>query len=89
MTPTVVPPIDPEEEIDFMHIDEKDFFALNRTELIRHFEVEGYVVFPAILDSATIARLHQELADAEMEHTNYSGTTNGFFGGCSVLTAFF
>jgi len=72
MTPTVVPPIDPEEEIDFMHIDEKDFFALNRTELIRHFEVEGYVVFPAILDSATIARLHKELTDAEMAHTSYS-----------------
>lgn len=67
-----VPSIDPEEEIDFMHIDETDFGAMARSAQIRHLEVEGYIVFPEILDADGIARIKRELADAEMGHTSYS-----------------
>ena len=66
MNQTLVPSIDPEEEIGFMNIDETDFSSMNRAEQIRHFEVEGYVVFPAILNPDEIARLKSELTDAEM-----------------------
>ena len=43
-TQTPIPPIDPEEEIGFMNIDETDFSSMNRAEQIRHLEVEGYLV---------------------------------------------
>ena len=72
MNQTLVPSIDPEEEIGFMNIDETDFSSMSRAEQIRHFEVEGYVVFPAILNPDEIARLKSELTDAEMSHTSYS-----------------
>src|SRR5205814_473203 len=72
MNKTLVPPINPEDEIPFMNIDTTDFSAMGRAEKIRHFEVEGYVVFPAILKPDVIARLKSELADAEMSHTSYS-----------------
>ena len=72
MTQMPVPRIDPDEEIDFMNVDDTDFSSLSRAEQIRRFEVEGYVVFPSILPPAMIARLKSELADAEMSHTSYS-----------------
>lgn len=72
MNQVTVPPINPEEEIGFMHIDRTDFASLSRAAQIRHFEVEGYVVFPAILTPDVIARLKSELAAAEMSHTSYS-----------------
>ena len=58
--------INPEEEIPFMNIDETDFTSMGRAEQIRHLEVEGFVVFPAILNSSVIASLKSGLADAEM-----------------------
>ena len=67
-----VPPIPPEEEIHFMHIDETDFSSMSRAEQIRHLEVEGYVAFPSILTTDIVARIKRELADAEMFHTSYS-----------------
>ncbi len=67
-----VPPIPPEEEIRFMHIDETDFSSMSRAEQIRHLEVEGYVAFPSILRPDIIARIKSELADAEMLPTSYS-----------------
>ena len=67
-----VPPIKPEEEINFMNVDKTDFSCQSRAEQIRHFEVEGYVVFPEILKPDLIARLKSELADVEMAHTSYS-----------------
>ena len=67
-----VPPIPPEEEIRFMHIDETDFSSMSRAEQIRHLEVEGYVAFPSILRPDIIARIKSELADAEMRPTSYS-----------------
>ena len=72
MKQTKVPAIDPEEEIDFMNIDEMDFGSLSRPEQIRHLEVEGYIVLPEILDADRITRIKRELVDAEMGHTSYS-----------------
>lgn len=72
MNQTQVSPIDPKEEIGFMNIDRTDFRGMSRAEQIRHFEVEGYVVFPSILSADTIAGLKAELAAAEMGHTSYS-----------------
>lgn len=66
-----LPPI-PEPEADFVNLDETDFAAMSRPEQIRHFEVEGYVVFPSILTPEIIARLKAELAEVEMDHTSYS-----------------
>lgn len=67
-----VPFIDPEEEIGFMNIDETNFTSMNRAQLIRHFEVEGYAVLPAILNAETIDQLKRELADIPMTHKSYS-----------------
>src|SRR5262249_43414545 len=49
-----------------------DFAAMSRAQQIRNFEVEGYVVFPSILNADAIARIKRELAEAEMSHTSYS-----------------
>ena len=72
MTQAQAPKIDPEHEIGFMEIDATDFRAMTRPQQIRHLEVEGYVVFPDILDTDRIARIRRELADTEMCHTSYS-----------------
>ncbi|MDP6507298.1 MAG: phytanoyl-CoA dioxygenase family protein [Planctomycetota bacterium] len=64
--------IDPDQEIGFMNLDETDFNSMPRPEQIRHLEVEGYVVFPRILDAGRIARIKEELKGAEMSHTSYS-----------------
>jgi hypothetical protein len=55
-----------------MHVDETDFDRLSLAERIRHFEVEGYVVFPRILDPALVSRIQSELEGAEMTHKSYS-----------------
>jgi ectoine hydroxylase-related dioxygenase (phytanoyl-CoA dioxygenase family) len=72
MDPVAVPAINPDEEIPFMHIDRTDYSAMSRAQQIRHFEVEGYVVFPSILTADIIARINREMAEAEMFHTSYS-----------------
>jgi len=72
MNQTPLPSIKPEDEIPFMNIDTTDFRSMGRAEQIRHFEVEGYVVFPEILKPDVIARLKSELAAAEMSSTSYS-----------------
>lgn len=72
MNPAPNPAINPEDEIPFMNIDTTDFRSMGRAEQIRHFEVEGYVVFPEILKPDTVARLKSELAGAEMSSTSYS-----------------
>ncbi len=68
--PVTQPP--PEDEVDFMTLDETDFASMSRPEQIRHFEVEGYVVQPEILPPDLIATVKAEMADAEMGHTDYS-----------------
>jgi hypothetical protein len=72
MIPAPVPAISPEDEIPFMHVAQTDFTAMNRAQQIRHFEVEGYVVFPSILTPGIIRRIKSELVEAEMSHTSYS-----------------
>lgn len=72
MNSTQAPVVNPEEIIPFMNIDGTDFAAMSRAEQIRRFEVEGYVVFPSILQPAVIDRIKRELAEADMSHTSYS-----------------
>lgn len=72
MSVTPTPPLPPEELIGFMNIDETDFASFTRPQQIRHLEVEGYLVLPKVIPTETIARIKQELADAEMGHTSYS-----------------
>lgn len=72
MPRTPTPPLPPEEIIGFMHIDDTDFASLTRPQQIRHLEVEGYLVMPRLIPPDFIARLKQELAEADMGHTNYS-----------------
>jgi len=72
MRQPTVPPIDPAERIAAVNFDKTDFAAMNRAEQIRHLEVEGYLVFPKILQPDLIERIKREMADAEMSHTNYS-----------------
>lgn len=63
---------DSQDDVPFMHLDKTDFSSMTRPQQIRSLEVEGYVVLPRILDELQIARIKQELADAEMSHTSYS-----------------
>ena len=72
MDATTVPAIDPDEIIGFMNIDWTDFDSFTRAQQVRHFEVEGYVVLPEMLDPGQIARLKTELADVPMEPRPYS-----------------
>jgi hypothetical protein len=72
MSDTVIPKIDPDEQIPFMNIDPTDFGSMSRSEQIRHFEVEGYVVLPGILTGDVIDELKSELADAPMAPKSYS-----------------
>lgn len=65
-------PTDSQDDVPFMHLDKTDFSSMTRPQQIRSLEVEGYVVLPRILDELQIARIKQELADAEMSHTSYS-----------------
>ena len=54
-----IPEIEPSEQLPFMTLDTTDFENMSRGEQIRHFEVEGYVVLPRILDVEMIARLKE------------------------------
>lgn len=69
---TATAAVDSPDEIGFMNIDRTDFHSMTLAKRIRHLEVEGFVVFPAILKPDTIARIKSELAAAEMAHTSYS-----------------
>src|SRR5450631_1205021 len=72
VNPAPVPAISPDDEIPFMNVDQTDFAAMSCAQQIRHFEVEGYVVFPSLLTPDIIARVKSEMAEAEMSHTSYS-----------------
>ena len=72
MKETAIPEIHPDEVIDFMNIDPTDFGSFTMAQRIHHFEVEGYVVLPDMLDAEHIARLKAELADAPMRPKPYS-----------------
>ena len=55
-----------------MNIDQTDFGSMTLGERIRHFEVEGYVVLPDMLDSGQIERIKSEMVDAPMIGRDYS-----------------
>ena len=67
-----IPEIHPDEVIDFMNIDKTDYSSFTMAQRIRHFEVEGYVVLPDMLDAELIAKLKAELADMPMSPKPYS-----------------
>lgn len=62
----------PPSEASFMDVDDTDFGSMRRAEQIRHFEVEGYTVFPSILTPEIVGQVKEELAAAAMSHTSYS-----------------
>ena len=64
--------IDPAEEIGFMELDQTDFANFTLSQQIRHLEVEGYVVFPDLLEAEHIAELKAEVKDLPMQHKDYS-----------------
>jgi len=64
--------IDPGEEIDFMEVDETDFAIFTRGEQIHHLEVEGFAVFPDVLDADHIARLKAATRELPMQTKDYS-----------------
>ncbi len=64
--------IDPNEEIEFMNVDETDFSCFTPAERIRHLEVEGFVVLPDVLDADFMVRIKREMADAPMQTKDYS-----------------
>ena len=64
--------IDPGEEIDFMEVDETDFTTFSGGEQVHHLEVEGFAVFPDVLDADHIARLKAATHDLPMQTKDYS-----------------
>lgn len=60
------------EEIGFINVDETDFSSFSTSQRIRHFEVEGYVVLPGVLDEHQLGRLKSQLVDAPMQAKDYS-----------------
>jgi ectoine hydroxylase-related dioxygenase (phytanoyl-CoA dioxygenase family) len=64
--------IDPQEEIDFMEVDETDYSTFSLAQQIRHLEVEGYVVMPDVLGEQQIATLKAAAKDLPMQHKDYS-----------------
>jgi hypothetical protein len=62
----------PPEKIPFMNLVDKSFESFSSAEQIRHLEVEGFIVFPKILNEKQINEVKSEMSDAEMSHTDYS-----------------
>ena len=63
---------DPTEKIGFMNIDKTDFSTFTLGQQIQHFEVEGYVVLPDLLDADLMHQIKAEMADAPMQTKDYS-----------------
>ncbi|MEO2034673.1 MAG: phytanoyl-CoA dioxygenase family protein [Planctomycetaceae bacterium] len=61
-----------EEVVPIMNVDATPFGSMPLAEQTRHLEVEGYVVFPEILDAELVRTIKEEMADAEMWHPDYS-----------------
>lgn len=64
--------LEQENDVPFMNVDATRFGDMTLAEQTRHLEVEGYVVFPEILDAARVRQIREEMADAEMSHPDYS-----------------
>ena len=75
-------------------ISEDGWNDLNRSQQVRHLEVEGYVVLPGLLDADHIFRLKSQVSRFETTHVDYSVNQRGrsgvqFAGGAiSDLIAF-
>lgn len=53
-------------------VDQTNWSALNETERDAHLATEGYVILPGLLDTGTIERIRDELADLPMNTAPYS-----------------
>jgi ectoine hydroxylase-related dioxygenase (phytanoyl-CoA dioxygenase family) len=60
------------DDVPFMNIDDTDFESMTPSQQIRHLEVEGWLVMPRLLTPDICDRIKNEMADAEMWHTDYS-----------------
>ena len=60
-----------------VQIDDTDFASMSLAQKIHHFEVEGYIILPQILDVEHIQLLKSELADAPMRPSSYSEAQTG------------
>ena len=60
-----------------MKIDKTDFDAFTLGQRVRHFEVEGFVVLPGILDAGVIDCIKSEMADMTMIGRDYSDAQTG------------
>lgn len=55
-----------------MHVDDRDWSALDAGEQIRTLEVEGYVVIPRLLDAVLLRRLNDAARDIRLQRSNYT-----------------
>ena len=55
-----------------MKIDKTDFGEFTLGQRVRHFEVEGFVVLPGMLDAGLMERIKSEMADMSMIGRDYS-----------------
>ncbi len=55
-----------------MNVVRTDWRAMTDAERLKHFEIEGYVVLPNLIDAATIARVKADCADLPMDKAPYS-----------------
>lgn len=61
-----------DQEIGFMNLDETDFSRFTLAQQIRHFEMEGFVVLPQVLEASQVEKIKSELESAPMIHKDYS-----------------
>ena len=61
-----------EENNPYMRIIEKNFESFTRPQQIKHFEIEGYLIIPKVLNEREINDVKVGMSDAEMLHTDYS-----------------
>lgn len=59
-------------------IDATDWSALSTAQRIKHLEIEGYVVFPPLIEASTIAEIKAELDRLPTVATDYSENQRGF-----------
>ena len=59
-------------EVETPRIDDRDWSKLTLGQRIQQLEVEGYVVFPDLIDADHIARLKAQTLQLETTHVDYS-----------------
>ena len=58
-------------------LDTTDWATLNTAQRIKHLEIEGYVLFPSVIDQATVAAIKAELDQLPTIGTDYSENQRG------------